>query len=76
MKVFIISDADATTLKEKSELTDVEIIASVIDKKLVLTNTETHPLKGIRFTFNEINNRVTMEFQLTSGQSLAIGNKL
>lgn len=74
MKIFIISDTDADTLKNKSEMKNVEIVARVENKKLI-TDSLCYPPNAIRFAFNPLNNRVSIEFQLTNGQSLAIGDK-
>lgn len=73
MKIFIISSADSETL-QTSEMKNVEIVATNENKKLI-TNSTCFPQNAVKFTFNEMNNRVTIEFQLKSGESLAIGDK-
>ena len=73
MKIFIISE-DEDSLKDKSEMTNVEIIARIENKKLV-TDISSYPPNTMRFTFNEINNWVTIEFQLKNNQVLALADK-
>lgn len=73
-KVFVIGSVEHADKLDQSEMTGASVIAKREQDKLMITNFECFPERAVAFKFQEMNGRVTIEFQLQNGEFLAIGD--
>lgn len=74
MKVFVIGKSANKDSLQNSEVQNISIIAERQGNQLV-AHYECYPDRKIKFTFQELNGRVCLEFQLAADEFLAIGDK-